>query len=184
MTLTNYKKLGLKSFKRAKFDEAATYFSLAYEQEKSENLLFFIMLCSLAKESPDEARMLFEYSFSKDARNEDNSLNEILEVLESKSIESDDELEEQDAIMYDDFKRLSNQNGFKKTFENIMFSTRVMISNKDDFLEFVRDLIKNDFLEMSINYLESAAVMFGADERIDELFAEVKKRKNDENLHR
>lgn len=181
--MINYKKLGLKSFRRSKFDEAATYFSLAYEQNASENLLFFIMLCNLAKDSPEEAKMLFEYSFSKDARNEDNSLNEILEVLESRGYEVDEELEGQDAITYDDFKRLSDKNGFKSTFENIMFSTRVMISNKDDFLEFVRDLIKNNFLEMGISYLESAAVMFGGDERIDELFAEVKKRKNDENLH-
>lgn len=173
--MQNYKKLGIKSFKNAKFDEAMTYFSLAYESDKSENILFFIMLCSLAKENPDEARMLFEYSFSKDTKGENNSLNEILEVFESKTNELD-ELNEQDAISYDDFKRISKREGFKNTFENIMFSTKVMISNKNDFLEFVQDLIHHDFLEMGLIYIESAAMMFGGDERMDTLLKELQKK--------
>lgn len=37
---------------------------------------------------------------------------------------------------------------------------------------------------MSMNYLESAAVMFGGDERIDQLFKEIQKRQNDENISR
>ncbi|WP_169777670.1 histidine kinase [Campylobacter mucosalis] len=180
--MINYKKLGLKNFKNGRYDDALKFFSLAYEQSKDENLLFFIMLCSLAKQSPEEAKMLFEYSFSKDNRNEDNSLDEILEVLESKNI-GESIIDEQDAISYEDFKRLSQKDGFKSVFESVMFSTKVMISNKDDFLEFVHNLIKNDFLEMGITYLESAAMMFAGDERIDGLLREIKKRQSDENLH-
>jgi len=95
---------------------------------------------------------------------------EILKILESRDEESE-YFEEQDAISYEDFKRAVYKDGsFKKVFENIMFSTKVMISNKDDFLEFLGNLIKNDFIDMSMNYLESAAVMFGGDEGIEQLF--------------
>ncbi|MCR4941326.1 MAG: histidine kinase [Campylobacter sp.] len=181
--MINYKKSGLRCFKQGRFSEAMNFFSMAYEQNKDEDLLFLIMLCSLAKKAPDEGRMLFEYSTRKNLQRENVNLDEILEVLESKSDEPS-ELDEQDAITYEDFKTLSKKSGFKNVFENIMFSTRVLISNKNDFLEFIGDLIKNDFLDMSTSYLESAANMFGDDERLRGLFEELEKRKNDENLHK
>ena len=175
--MIDYKKLGIKNFKKAKFREAMTYFSLAYETSKDKNVLFFIQLCSLAQESPEEARMLFEYFITK------GNFDEILEVLESRIV-SEDDFEEQDAISYEDFKEAVWREGnFKKVFENIMFSTKVMISNKDDFLEFLENLIKNNFLEMGMNYLESAAVMFSGDERIGTLLKEIQKRQGDENIH-
>ena len=116
--------------------------------------------------------------------NKEEIVEEILKILESRDEETE-YFEEQDAISYEDFKRAVYKDGsFKKVFENIMFSTKVMISNKDDFLEFLGNLIKNDFIDMSMNYLESAAVMFGGDERIDQLFKEIQKRQNDENISR
>ena len=118
------------------------------------------------------------------AGEDDEGVEEILKILESRDEESE-YFEEQDAISYEDFKRAVYKDGsFKKVFENIMFSTKVMISNKDDFLEFLGNLIKNDFIDMSMNYLETAAVMFGGDERIDQLFKEIQKRQNDENISR
>ena len=105
-----------------------TYFSLAYEASKDKNVLFFIQLCSLAQESPEEARMLFEYFINKDRRGDTKgNFDEILEVLESRIV-SEDDFEEQDAISYEDFKEAVWREGnFKKVFENIMFSTKVMI---------------------------------------------------------
>lgn len=181
--MIDYKKLGVKNFKKAKFDEAATLFSLAYEISKEKGLLFLIQLCSLAKDSPDEARILFElYAAKNKFGKSGEEIEEILEVLESR-FEPDFALEEQDAISYEDFKQaVWSEGDFKKVFENIMFSTKVMISNRDDFLEFLQNLIKNNFLEMSMNYLETAAVMFSGDERIKELLDEIQKRRSDENL--
>ena len=128
---------------------------------------------------------MFDYYMAKvRAGEDDEGVEEILKILESRDEESE-YFEEQDAISYEDFKRAVYKDGsFKKVFENIMFSTKVMISNKDDFLEFLGNLIKNDFIDMSMNYLESAAVMFGGDERIDQLFKEIQKRQNDENISR
>ena len=72
------------------------------------------------------------------AGEDDEGMDEILKILESR-LASDEYFEEQDAISYEDFKKAVYKDGsFKKVFENIMFSTKVMISNKDDFLEFYR----------------------------------------------
>lgn len=179
----DYKRLAIKNFKKGKFDDAALYFSLAYEATSDKNLLFYINLCSFAKTSTDEALMLFDIFYSKEKSGfRDNGIFELLEFLESKSVQND-AMEDQDVISYEDFLMAVKGSNFKNVFENIMFSTKVMISNKDDFLEFISNLIKNDFLEMSMNYLESAATMFSGDERIEKLFDELQKRKNDENLH-
>ncbi|MBE2985209.1 histidine kinase [Campylobacter sp. RM9344] len=181
--MIDYKKLGIKNFKKSKFEDAMTYFSLGYAQTKDESLLYLIQLCSLASERPDEAKMLFEYFMGKDILGKTNeNFDEILEVLESK-IEPDFDIEEQDAISYEDFmEAVWREGNFKKVFENIMFSTKVIISNKDDFLDFLENLIKNNFLEMSMNYLESATVMFGGDERIGALLKEIQKRQDNENF--
>ena len=57
-----------------------------------------------------------------------------------------------------------------------------MIDNRDDFLEFLQNLIKNDFIEMGLNYIETAAVMFAGDERLSALAREINKRAQNENL--
>ena len=97
-----------------------------------------------------------------------DELEEILGALEAK-FNDDESLEEQNAISYADFMDAVRRGGFKSTFEDIMFSTRVMIDNRDDFLEFLQNLIKNDFIEMGLNYIESAAAMFAGDERLNAL---------------
>lgn len=181
--MINYKRLGVKCFKRTLFDEAATYFSLAYEVSGEKGLLFLTQLCSLAKHSPQEARMLFELFLAKDKFGKSSEeFEEILEILESR-FEPDFAAEEQDAISYDDFMEAVWREGdFKRVFENIMFSTKIMISNRDDFLEFLENLIDNDFLEMGINYLESASDMFAGDARVEALWREIARRRDDENL--
>ena len=108
-------------------------------------------------------------------------MDEILGALEAK-IDEDEDHEEQNAISYADFMDAVRRGGFKSVFEDIMFSTRVMIDNRDDFLEFLQNLIKNDFIEMGLNYIETAAVMFAGDERLSALAREINKRAQNENL--
>ena len=169
--MIDYKKAGIKAFYKNRFDEAKSYFSLAYEVKSDKKLLFLIMLCSLAKQKQDEAMILFEIFIAKDKMGiKSDEMDEILSILESKIDEFDEEFEAQNAISYDDFMKAVGQSGsFKKTFENIMFSTRVLINSRED-------LIKNDFLEMGLTYLESAALLFKGDERINALIGEIRQR--------
>ena len=164
--MIDYKKAGLKAFNKGDFDAAASYFSLAYDKKPDKKLLFLIFEIFKLKDklgmSPDE-------------------LEEILGALEAK-FSDDESLEEQNAISYADFMEAVRRGGFKSTFEDIMFSTRVMIDNRDDFLEFLQNLIKNDFIEMGLNYIETAAVMFAGDERLSALAREINEKAESENL--
>ena len=180
--MIDYKKAGLKAFNKGEFDAATSYFSLAYDKKPDQKLLFLIMLCSLAKTRRDEAMTLFEIFKLKDKLGmSPDELEEILGALETK-FNDDESLEEQNAISYADFMDAVRRGGFKSTFEDIMFSTRVMIDNRDDFLEFLQNLIKNDFIEMGLNYIETAAVMFAGDERLSALAREINEKAESENL--
>jgi len=180
--LIDYKKAGLRAFNKGEFDAAASYFSLAYDKKSDKKLLFLIMLCSLAKTRRDEAMTLFEIFKLKDKLGmSPGDLEEILGALEAR-FDRDEDLEVQNAISYADFMDAVKRGGFKSTFEDIMFSTRVMIDNRDDFLEFLQNLIKNGFIEMGLNYIESAAAMFAGDERLNALVREINEKAESENL--
>ncbi|MBN2832720.1 MAG: tetratricopeptide repeat protein, partial [Campylobacterales bacterium] len=79
-------------------------------------------------------------------------------------------------IKYEDFLTLIESRGsFKEAFEDIMFSTKVIISKKEDFVDFLSKLMENGFVEMSLNYLESAVTLFPNDEQLLSLIKKVQK---------
>ncbi|MCD8477191.1 MAG: hypothetical protein LRY68_04160 [Sulfurospirillum sp.] len=82
----------------------------------------------------------------------------------------------ENGIKYEDFLTLIESRGsFKEAFEDIMFSTKVIISKKEDFVDFLSKLIENGFREMSLNYLESAVTLFPNDEQLLSLIKKVQK---------
>jgi len=91
-------------------------------------------------------------------------------------------LELEDGILYSDFKALLDEGGdFKEIFENIMFSTRVIISEKDDFLDFLERLIENGFTEMALTYLENALSVFPSDKPLRKILKKLAKGRAVEN---
>ena len=83
--MIDYKKIGIKYFKRSKFKDAIFYFSLAYEKTQERNLLFLIQICSLGEENAEEAKLLFDYYMAKvRAGEDDEGVEEILKIAEDK----------------------------------------------------------------------------------------------------
>ena len=80
----------------------------------------------------------------------------------------------EDGISYADFKELIADRGdFKRTFEDIMFSTRVVISDREDFIDFLGLLAEHGFDSMAANYIESALQAFPNDEKIRQIYREL-----------
>lgn len=180
MNSKNYKDLGIKLFKASKFDEAKSYFSLAYEDKSSEELLALIDLCEVAKSSDQEALSLFEIYINTAKDNQQDNINEIINILQSGNMQNLKELDYENAITYADFKNLLKGKDFKDIFQSVMFSTKIIIADKEDLLEFVTKLIDNGYDEMGLNYLESSAVMFAGDIRIEQMLNKL--RNKNENL--
>ena len=86
-------------------------------------------------------------------------------------------IELQDGITYDDFKMLIGERGnFRQVFEDIIFSTKIIITSRDDFLDFLSGLIDANFIDMALNYMESAIKSYPNDKKLLALFQKLQKR--------
>jgi hypothetical protein len=84
--------------------------------------------------------------------------------------------------MYSEFKEIVEEDGdFRRIFENIMFSTRVIITEKDDFVDFLDKLMENNYHEMALSYLEGALAVHPNDEKLRKLLRRLAKGKTVEN---
>ena len=149
--MKNYKELAFDAFYGRDFKNSLYYFSLALENAPNDKeLRIGAILADLALEKEEEAILLFEYytssSFRENIENE-KILEDIIESLENGPHKLfslfeqellDEKLEAQNGILYSDFIEAVKERGsFSLAFEDIMFSTKVIITNKDDFLEFL-----------------------------------------------
>jgi len=65
---------------------------------------------------------------------------------------------------------IEEKGDFRVAFENIMFSTKVIITNKDDFIDFIKRLISADYQDIALKYLDSIADNFNAYQDVYELY--------------
>jgi len=140
-----------------------------------------VYLSDLGTESGEEAQALFDYYqvIKSEKENAVDIIDGLLETLDTSKHQLEKHLlqpmEEQveygDGIRYSDFMDLVKSRGsFKKTFEDIMFSTKVVISNKDEFMHFVKQLSEEGFDEMALGYLDASISLFGNDQEILALY--------------
>lgn len=140
-----------------------------------------VYLSDLGIESQEEAQALFDY-YQVIKNEQDNAVDIIDGIIENldtskKQIQEllvdpvEEQVEYGDGIRYSDFLRLVESRGsFKKTFEDIMFSTKVVITNKDEFIDFVTQLSNEGFDEMALGYLDASSSLFGDDQDILALY--------------
>jgi tetratricopeptide (TPR) repeat protein len=125
----------------------------------------------LKEEDKEEADAIM----SEILQNMDGTLEELGQVFAQPLRER---LEYEDGILYSDFQKLlENGADFKEMFENIMFSTRVIITERDDFLDFLDRLIENGFADMALSYLENALSVYPSDKLLQKLLKKLAKTK-------
>jgi len=140
-----------------------------------------VYLSDLGIESEEEAQALFDYYqvIKSEKENAADIIDGLIENLDSSKQKIQEllvdpvkeEVEYSDGIRYSDFLRLVESRGsFKKTFEDIMFSTKVVITNKDEFIDFVTQLSNEGFSEMALGYLDASSQLFGNDQEILALY--------------
>jgi hypothetical protein len=139
-----------------------------------------VYLSDLGVENKDEAQALFDYYqvIKEEKENAVEIIDHLIETLDSSKHEIhkllnplEEQLEYSDGIRYSDFLVLVEDRGsFKLAFEDIMFSTKVLITNKDDFIDFVTKLSKEGFDEMALRYLDASSQLFGNDQDVLALY--------------
>ena len=140
-----------------------------------------VYLSDLGSESEEEAQALFDY-YQVIKTEKENAVDIIDGLIDSLDTSKQfihelllnpvqEQIEYGDGIRYSDFLLLIESRGsFKKAFEDIMFSTKVIITEKDEFIDFVTQLANEGFDEMALNYLDATTSLFGDDQDVLALY--------------
>jgi len=140
-----------------------------------------VYLSDLGIESEEEAQALFDYYqiIKKEKENAVDIIDGLINSLDTskKRIHEllmdplEEEVEYSDGIRYSDFVLLIESRGsFREAFEDIMFSTKVVITDKDEFIDFVTQLAEEGFDEMALGYLDATTSLFGDDQDVLALY--------------
>lgn len=173
-----------KMFEKALF----LYSQLSSNFPNNKEYPIYALFCDIASEDEEKAISLFDYfsvvkqdsideaiKYVEDIVNAyDGDIDKMMGLLKDLSDSTVDSL---DAIKYDDFKKLiASRGSFRIAFEDIMFSTKVAIENKDDFFDFVTKLIDNDFNTTAYTYLDGFNEYFSYDEEIEKLYKKLEEK--------
>lgn len=177
-------------FLEKKFDKALFIYSqLSSNFPTNKEYPVYALFCDIASEDVEKATSLYDYfsivkeenideaiAYVENAVNAyDGDVDKMMEMLQDLSSSTVDTL---DAIRYEDFKTLIESRGsFRVAFEDIMFSTKVAIENKEDFFDFVDKLIDNDFNNTAYSYLDGFNEYFSYDTKIEELYKKLEEKK-------
>ncbi len=176
------------SFSKSDFKNALERFAIVLQNfPNSKEAYNCVILSEMALSGEGGAEALFDYyEILKDEDKEqaDKIMSDILQTMDGTLDKLGqvfaeplrERLELEDGILYQDFKAIvDGGESFKETFENIMFSTRVIITQKDDFIDFLDNLIEFGFAEMALTYLENALSVYPGDELLRKLLKKLAK---------
>jgi len=180
------------SFSKSEYKNALDQFATVLQNyPNSKEAYNGVILSEMAMSGEGGAEALFDYYEvlkEEDKEQADDIMSDILQNMDG-SLEKLSEvfaepirnrLEFEDGILYKDFKNIiESGETFKETFENIMFSTRVIITKKEEFIDFLDNLIEHGFAEIALTYLENALSVYPSDKLLKKLLRQLAKgRKN------
>jgi tetratricopeptide (TPR) repeat protein len=166
-------------FNEAKYSKALLNYSQILEINpfnRKAQILVILTEMVMNKESGGEA--LYDYYtilLNEEVINPEEIIQGILDSIDNRKLEFDkifdDTLKQHlmyaDGISYSDFKEFAiKEKGFKRAFEDIIFTTKVIITNKRDLIDFLNNLIKHNFYGAALNYLEGALTTFPNDKSL------------------
>jgi len=180
-------------FSKSDYKNALEKFAIVLQDfPNSKEAYNGVILSEMALSGEGGAEALFDYYEilkDEDKESADTIISDILQTMDGtieklSEVFSEplrDRLEFEDGILYQDFKAILDKGaGFKETFENIMFSTRVIITQKEDFIDFLENLIEHGFAEMALTYLENALSVYPNDKLLRKLLKKLAKSKKSE----
>jgi len=176
-----------KLFLDKKYSSALAIYAVVLSHNNS-NLEAYIgvILSDLGSDFPEEAQVLYYYYQSIKVTNENVKItieqlaNSLYETKESDIFQLiDADLALYDGIEYEDFLSLVEQKeNFKEAFEDAIFSTKVIISQKWQFIDFIKKLTDNGYYGVALNYLEAHAPQYKNDQEILTLYSLLPKAKS------
>ncbi|RAX59224.1 hypothetical protein CCZ01_00320 [Helicobacter monodelphidis] len=83
-------------------------------------------------------------------------------------------IDRNDGVLYSDFKKHVEYRGsFKEACEDMIFSTRIILTHRDEFVEFIESLVDNGFVHMALLYLDDINMKVPVDSRMGEIYKKI-----------
>jgi len=186
--MSDFKKIALDYFiKKDYMSSMAMYANALNDISNDEESKIGILMCDMALSNGEEqAHELFDYYYIIKQNDEENAYNTILDLVENShqnsqafsdtmSIAIKEKLESMDGILFSDLKSILEDNNFKKeVFENMIFSSKIIIVNKDELIDFISLFIKYGLKDTTDNYLENLIVTFRHDKSISKIIKQIR----------
>lgn len=172
-------------FSLGKYENALTTYGLLLKEYPMHfDAQVGVYLCDIGMESGEEAQALFDYyQIIKNEQEDagevmvkllsslDGSKNQISELVNLDA----DRIEYKDGIGYQEFLQFIEERGdFKRAFEDVMFSTKVILKNKEEYISFITELIEKGQEELALQFLDSIGNAFENDQEIYALYHKIK----------
>ena len=171
-----------KAFMLKKYATAIQLFNdVIIDNPENKEAKLGLLLCDMASDNEEQAQKLFEYyqltKAQKKADAEEGIIN-LINILDKNTNHfvallneyEEAQMNDIDGILYSDFKKIANdKNDFKKIFEYVMFSTKIIFTKKSDFYEFLNLLIDNGMSNISMQYIESLSSDITSDSEIQKI---------------
>ena len=172
-------------FTLGKYEHALTTYGLLLKEYPTDSdVQIGVFLCDIGMESGEEAQALFDYY--QIIKNEQEDAGEVMVNLLSTLDTSQervhellnldvDKIEYKDGIGYQEFLQFIDERGdFQRAFEDVMFSTRVILKNREEYILFINALIEKGQKELAIQFLDSLGTAFEKDQEIYALYHKLK----------
>jgi len=141
-------------------------------------------LCDIGMENDEEAQALYDYYqiIKTEQDNADEAMINLISTLDSTKDQIGqllappaDKIDYQDGIGYRDFLEfVDNRGDFSRAFEDVMFSTRVILKGKEEYIDFISQLIDKGEDKLAEQFLDSMSSAFGKSQDIYELYYKLK----------
>lgn len=162
---------GFKAFESKDYKLAMQYFAEALRMDNQDlEAKIGLLLSDMVNEFPQEAQGFYDLyrtmlinnprSFRKKVQEGlldslktfDKGIEKISAVLYD---ENDLKIDQLNGILYSDFKQMCQNSNFKEVFENLIFSTKIIFTKKEDFYDFLESLLENGFVDFCLQYIEN-----------------------------
>ncbi len=172
-------------FSLGKYESALTTYGLLLREYPTHgDAKIGAYLCDIGMESAEEAQALFDYyqiikTEQGNAQEVMSNLISTLDTTKDQLIELlnpiEDKIEYEDGIRYNDFLKFVEDRGdFTIAFEDVMFSTKVILKGKEEYIAFISKLIDRGENRLAEQFLDSIHDAFEKDQEIYALYHRLK----------
>jgi tetratricopeptide (TPR) repeat protein len=175
-------------FSLGKYESALTTYGLLLKEYPTHgDAKIGAFLCDIGMESGEEAQALYDYY--QIIKKEQDDAGEVMTNLISTLDNTKDQIGQllspveervdyQDGIGYKDFLAFVESRGdFNRAFEDVMFSTKVILKGKNEYIDFITQLINQGQHNLAEQFLDSMSSAFGKSQDIYELYYRLDEKK-------